>query len=219
MCPTSLISQVLAFNKTNPDSFHLVCQEGCALMNSVNCLHCIISMFHVKSFSACLLCVLLNSKCHSAGAPLRWNMNGTIIWRILKASPQHGQQLHSGVTWLWALKVPWKTGIYRSRILCKNNTFETYRWRWKQMWMMSSWFHYGWPLWLSNFFQRTTRQMSLRCSWFSFLVLRVLGRLCNCPHSQEVCSMIPGSSCWSPDWKYWVAPSQALFVCRGETEN
>lgn len=121
MCPTSLISQVLAFNKTNPDSFNLVCQEGCALMNSVNRLHCIISMFHMKSFSACLLGVLLNSKCHSAGAPLWCNMNGTIMWHILKASPQHGQQLYSGVTWLWALRVPWKTGIYLSRILCKNN--------------------------------------------------------------------------------------------------
>lgn len=27
MCPTSLISQVLAFNKTNPDSFHLVVRK------------------------------------------------------------------------------------------------------------------------------------------------------------------------------------------------
>lgn len=79
MCPTSLISQVLAFNKTNPDSVNLVCQEGCALMNSVNCLHCIISMLHMKSYSACLLGVLLNSKCHSAGAPLRCNRNGTIM--------------------------------------------------------------------------------------------------------------------------------------------
>lgn len=27
MCPTSLICQVLAFNKTNPDSFNLVCPD------------------------------------------------------------------------------------------------------------------------------------------------------------------------------------------------
>lgn len=120
MCPTSLISQVLAFNKTNPDSVNLVCQKGCALMNSVNCLHCIISMFHMKSFSACLLGLLLNSKCRSAGAPLRCNRNGTIMWHILKASPQHGQQMYSSVTWLWALRVPWKTGICWSRILYKN---------------------------------------------------------------------------------------------------
>lgn len=37
----------------------------------------------------------------------------------------------------------------------------------------------------------------------------------NIPLSQEVWSMTPGLNYWSPGCWYWVAPSQALFRCRG----